>query len=109
MKRRSALKVMALAATAPTLGSCARLFAGASAVPSRRFRLAPVRVEPGRVIREVVGLRPYRKSGFRVEAVPLGDKTLVHNYGHGGGGISLSWGSAALAAELALATPHRRA
>jgi glycine/D-amino acid oxidase-like deaminating enzyme len=39
----------------------------------------------------------------------LGDKTLIHNYGHGGGGITLSWGTADLVAERALATPHRDA
>jgi hypothetical protein len=26
----------------------------------------------------------------------LGDKALVHNYGHGGAGITLSWGTVAL-------------
>lgn len=62
-----------------------------------------------RVIRTVVGLRPYRKSGFRVETEALGDKVLIHNYGHGGGGISLSWGTAQLALERALQTPHRQA
>ena len=65
----------------------------------RRARLQPVKISPERVIRTIVGLRPYRRSGFRVEREPLGDKTVVHNYGHGGGGVSLSWGSAALAVE----------
>jgi glycine/D-amino acid oxidase-like deaminating enzyme len=46
-----------------------------------------------------VGLRPFRSSGFRVEAEPLGDKLLVHNYGHGGCGVTLSWGTASLAAD----------
>ncbi|MEO1244951.1 MAG: FAD-dependent oxidoreductase [Pseudomonadota bacterium] len=49
------------------------------------------------VIRVVVGHRPYRHNGFRVEREQLDDKTLVHNYGHGGGGLSLGWGSSALA------------
>ncbi|MBK9166750.1 MAG: FAD-dependent oxidoreductase [Bryobacterales bacterium] len=66
-----------------------------------RERLAPVRVSRDRVIREVVGLRPYRPSGFVVRKEALGGKTLVHNYGHGGGGISLSWGTARLATALA--------
>src|SRR5947209_2766798 len=50
----------------------------------------------------MAGLRPYRRSGFVVHAEPLGEKRLVHNYGHGGGGITLSWGSSKLAAELGL-------
>ena len=40
--------------------------------------------------------------GFVVRAEALGDKRLVHNYGHGGGGITLSWGSSKLATELGL-------
>jgi glycine/D-amino acid oxidase-like deaminating enzyme len=55
-----------------------------------------------RVIRSVVGLRPYRASGFRVEREQLGATTVVHNYGHGGGGITLSWGTAKLATDLGL-------
>src|ERR1700754_4337592 len=72
----------------------------------RRFAdctpLAPVKVDESRVIRTVAGLRPYRRSGFVVRAEPLGDKRLVHNYGHGGAGITLSWGTSKLATELGL-------
>jgi len=50
----------------------------------------------------MAGLRPYRRPGFVVRREPLGDKALVHNYGHGGGGITLSWGSSKLATELGL-------
>ena len=60
----------------------------------------PVNVARDRVIRTVVGLRPFRPSGFVVRAESLGDKLLVHNYGHGGGGVTLSWGTAKLAADL---------
>ena len=57
-------------------------------------------VSTERVIRTIVGFRPFRPSGFRVQAEPLGDdKLLVHNYGHGGCGITLSWGTAHLAAD----------
>ncbi len=76
--------------------------------PGRR-ELAPVIVDPAREIRTVVGLRPFRVSGYRVEAEKLGDKVLVHNYGHGGAGVTLSWGTAHLAVEHALETEHRRA
>jgi glycine/D-amino acid oxidase-like deaminating enzyme len=64
--------------------------------------LVPVDVDASRVIRTVAGLRPYRASGFVVRREPLGDKVLVHNYGHGGAGITLSWGSSKLATELGL-------
>ncbi len=59
-------------------------------------------VDESRVIRTVAGLRPYRAQGFVVRGEQLGEKRLVHNYGHGGGGITLSWGSSKLAAELGL-------
>ena len=68
---------------------------------------APVLASPDRVIREVVGLRPFRRSGFNVSVDRVGDVVVIHNYGHGGGGISLSWGTAVMAVERALATPHR--
>jgi D-amino-acid oxidase len=61
---------------------------------------AAVKVARNRIIREVVGLRPYRPSGFVVDAQRFGRKLLVHNYGHGGGGVTLSWGTASLAVDL---------
>ena len=64
--------------------------------------LPRVLVDERRVIRTVAGLRPYRRSGFVVRAEPLGDKRVVHNYGHGGAGITLSWGTSKLATELGL-------
>lgn len=64
--------------------------------------LPPVNVAPERVIRTVAGLRPFRPAGFRVEREALGEKALVHNYGHGGAGITLSWGTSKLAVELGL-------
>jgi glycine/D-amino acid oxidase-like deaminating enzyme len=54
------------------------------------------------VIRTVAGLRPFRRSGFVVRAEQLGGTRLVHNYGHGGAGMTLSWGSSRLAADLGL-------
>jgi D-amino-acid oxidase len=52
-----------------------------------------LKIENSTVLAERVGLRPYRKSGVRVERAHLSDgRTVVHNYGHGGSGFTLSWG-----------------
>ena len=64
--------------------------------------LPRVRASRDRLIRTLVGLRPYRPSGFVVRAEAFGDKRLVHNYGHGGSGITLSWGTSRLATNLGL-------
>ena len=53
-------------------------------------------IEKPNVLTERVGLRPFRKSGVRIERARLHDgRTVVHNYGHGGAGFTLSWGCAA--------------
>lgn len=62
--------------------------------------LVPVDVEPDRIIDAVVCLRPYRPSGFRLEAEQTDTTLLIHNYGHGGGGFTLSWGTATQAIQL---------
>jgi D-amino-acid oxidase len=52
-------------------------------------------IEQPRVLANRVGLRPFRKSGVRVERQRLRDgRTIIHNYGHGGSGFTLSWGCA---------------
>src|SRR6476619_2453345 len=70
-------------------------------------RLASVHVAPERVIRTIVGLRPFRPSGFVVRGEKLDSKTVIHNYGHGGAGITLSWGTAQLAIQEAAALDTR--
>jgi len=53
------------------------------------------------VLAECVGLRPYRKSGVRVERARLSDgRAVIHNYGHGGSGFTLSWGCALEVLEI---------
>lgn len=53
------------------------------------------------LLRERVGLRPCRRSGVRVEADKLPDgRSVIHNYGHGGAGFTLSWGCAQTVLEL---------
>ena len=50
-----------------------------------------------------VGLRPYRPR-VRVEAERRGATTIIHDYGHGGSGVTLSWGCADEVLTLARAT-----
>lgn len=68
-------------------------------------RFVPVDVDPSRLVRSTVGLRPYRNAGFRLDAERLDGKQLIHLYGHGGGGITLSWGTANLAVGLITGNP----
>ncbi len=55
------------------------------------------RIEPrlceAEVIETITGLRPDRPT-VRLEAEPLGRARCIHNYGHGGNGVTLSWGCA---------------
>ncbi len=72
-------------------------------------RLHPVNPTTPRVLRTIAGLRPFRPSGFRVAAERAGRTRVVHNYGHGGCGVTLSWGTAARAVDLACETSPRHA
>jgi D-amino-acid oxidase len=65
-------------------------------------KLAPVRAHPDRLFDLTVCLRPFRPQGPRLDTEQLGDTFVVHNYGHGGSGWSLSWGSAAIAVGKAI-------
>ena len=112
--RRTALRWGGKAALGTALvggAGCSARTGSALADPRRRL-LAPVNVSWDRIIRRVVGLRPFRPSGFVVRADRLGDQVVVHNYGHGGGGITLSWGTSELAAreaDAAASAGERRA
>ena len=56
------------------------------------------------LLRERVGLRPGRSSGVRVAAEKVRDgRPVIHNYGHGGSGFTLSWGCGQTVLELAMA------
>ena len=104
MDRRTLLKTGTMGFLGLGLGGCATGSGrGGSLV------LAPVRASWDRVIRTTVGLRPFRPSGFVLRAEKRDAKTVIHNYGHGGSGMSLSWGTGFMAAEIAAQQEHRRA
>ncbi|HEY2247589.1 MAG TPA: FAD-dependent oxidoreductase [Bradyrhizobium sp.] len=48
----------------------------------------------------IAGVRPYRNGSYRLDAQTISGKFFVHNYGHGGAGITLSWGCAAKVRDI---------
>lgn len=81
----------------------------ATLVPSPPSLLpgAPLKISENRVTRITVCTRPFRPAGPRLEAEAFGEKTVIHNYGHGGSGWSLSWGCAEDVAALVAQTEAR--
>ncbi|MEU2159729.1 FAD-dependent oxidoreductase [Streptomyces sp. NPDC019208] len=75
--------------------------ATAEAIVRRCARVRP-EIADAPVLAHRVGLRPVRSGGVRLAAVPGPYGTrLVHNYGHGGAGVTVAWGCARAAADLA--------
>jgi D-amino-acid oxidase len=112
VNRRTLLKAAGTMMLGTAAGGCAS-FGRPSASGARhgrtRINLAPIEASWERVIRTTVGLRPHRPAGFVLKAEKLDGKLLVHDYGHGGAGHSLGWGTGAMAADLALQQSERRA
>ena len=106
MKRRDFLGGLAFAASS----GCVHRTAMRAPQPISDIRipqLMPVRARNDRIFRVTVCLRPFRAAGPRLDVEKVGDKIVVHNYGHGGSGWSLSWGSSSVAVEKALSTGER--
>jgi hypothetical protein len=87
-------------------GCVATLGAARPAKPAP-LQLVPVRASVDRITRITVCTRPFRAQGPRLDVETIGSKTIVHNYGHGGSGWSLSWGSSGIAARKAMAGGER--
>lgn len=96
LKRRAVLA----GGAAALLAGCTRPGAGLTSAPAAS-RLAPLHFDMAHLMKITVCLRPFRPAGPRLEAERFGTKTVIHNYGHGGSGWSLSWGCADEAAALA--------
>jgi D-amino-acid oxidase len=109
--RRDFIKKVTVAALGSGLmatGTTAMASSATTFYINSRLKLPKVHVSSSRVIKETVGLRPFRKTGPRIEKLSLGNKTIVHNYGHGGSGWSLSWGTALIASELVDQTQEKK-
>jgi len=107
MDRRGMMGV-ALAGVGAGLGGCAQ--AGGGLAPPLAWdprAIAPVRAEVDRLFDITVCSRPFRAAGPRLDTEMVGDKLVVHNYGHGGSGWSLSWGSGEIAVRQAMAASPR--
>lgn len=108
MKRRDFLGSLAAAG----LSGCAQRTRVAAITPGlpaydRVPKLMPIRAHTDRIFRVTVCLRPFRAAGPRLDVERVGDKTVIHNYGHGGSGWSLSWGSSNIAVEKAMTAGER--
>src|SRR3984957_15048135 len=75
--------------------------------PAAALQLAPLRASTDRITQITVCTRPFRAQGPRLDVERIGQKVIVHNYGHGGSGWSLSWGSSGIAMRSAMATGER--
>ena len=107
MTRREVFERLILA-SATVSGGCAKRHIAAVKPPATFHpRFPPVHVSPDRITRTTVGLRPFRPSGFVLRSEKLDAKLLVHNYGHGGGGMTLSWGTSDLAVQMAVESGAR--
>jgi glycine/D-amino acid oxidase-like deaminating enzyme len=113
MQRRQFLRgSAALLSTATAGGTLAAdtpaLDGPAASLQSDELPLAPIRASADRLIEMNVCTRPFRPQGPRIELERIGRRQVVHNYGHGGSGWSLSWGSGLLATQLAKSTGAQR-
>jgi D-amino-acid oxidase len=72
--------------------------ATAAGILERATALVPALAD-ARIVRHKVGLRPARPT-VRLDAEDRGGRPVVHCYGHGGAGVTLSWGCAADVVDL---------
>ena len=72
--------------------------ATAAGILERAIALVPALAD-ARILRHKVGLRPARPT-VRLDAEDRGGRPVVHCYGHGGAGVTLSWGCAADVVDL---------
>lgn len=107
-ERRTMIKGALGAASLMGLQACATGARVATATPppppapGKKASLVPIRVTPDQLIDVKCCIRPLRAAGPNLDTQMIGDTLVVHNYGHGGSGWSLSWGSADVALGKAM-------
>jgi glycine/D-amino acid oxidase-like deaminating enzyme len=99
MNRRRLLGGSAAIGAMAALGGCAVI---GRTPPAPAVTMAPLRARMDRVFDITVCTRPFRPAGPRLDVEHIGNTTVVHNYGHGGSGWSLSWGSSTMAVQRAM-------
>lgn len=104
---RQASATLAVASTAGLAACTAPAVKPGAASTTCSTSLAPIRASTDRITGVYVCTRPFRAAGPRIELEKFGKKTVVHNYGHGGSGWSLSWGSGTLALQMVQAAGAR--
>jgi len=114
MDRRDLLKNSLALGGLAGLGGCtatsrapAAKLASSVPIEDRLPPLAPIRAHTDRLFDIKVCIRPFRTKGPNLDVEQIGDAMVVHNYGHGGSGWSLSWGSADMAVQKAMSASPR--
>ena len=105
--RRRMLAATGAALMLGGLEGCASTLGDKRTATAPQLQLLPVRASTDRITRITVCTRPFRAQGPRLDTEQIGSKFVVHNYGHGGSGWSLSWGSSGVAVRKAMASGER--
>ncbi len=114
--RRMLLKMSSASIATAALGGCVNadidrlempVFRGSRPLSKLPFARPDMTME--NIVDIKVGLRPFRAAGFVVRGERVGEKLIIHNYGHGGSGVTFSWGSSTLAVRELPETDDRRA
>ncbi|MGC6329512.1 FAD-dependent oxidoreductase [Rhizorhabdus sp. FW153] len=106
--RRALLRQAGAAGIVAGLSACAPVGSKRLATAAKLARLdgtrtlVPFRATPREIVDVKCCLRPLRAAGPNLGTEMVGDTLVVHNYGHGGSGWSLSWGSADIAVGKAM-------
>jgi glycine/D-amino acid oxidase-like deaminating enzyme len=107
--RRRLLTAAGAALGVAAIGGCSVASLGTKrrTAPESVLQLARLRAGTDRITQLTVCTRPFRAAGPRLDVERIGAKIIVHNYGHGGSGWSLSWGSSGVAVQKAMAVGER--